>query len=162
MVQHFAYKTLSQHRNTHQHPWTNYSYSPCQQHFAVFQVKLLCFNNVQQYEMSHLKTVFENLTVKKAFHWGYVSPRALIFADTCPCTNTSCRSFNTTSNTSDSVIFISKVFIILMNDFGPCFTCTGERARVRCIHSVRHFCNGIPTPEMIFMNISEWCIQSYL
>ena len=82
------------------------------------------------------------------------------FADTCPCTNTSCRSFNTTLNTSDSVIFISKVLIILMRDFGPCFTSNGERAHVRCIHSVRHFCNGIPTPEMIFMNISEWCIRS--
>ena len=99
-------------------------------YFAVFQVKLLCFNSVQQYEMSHLKTVFEN--VKKAFHWGTSLHGPSSFADTCPCTNTSCRSFNTTSNTSDSVIFISKVLIILMRDFGPCFTSNGERAWSRC------------------------------
>ena len=68
------------------------------------------------------------------------------FADTCPCTNTSCRSLNTTSNTSDIVIFISKVLIILIRDFRACFTSNGERSRVRCIHSVRHFCNGISNP----------------
>ena len=142
MVQHFAYKTLSQNRNTHQ----QHIQSKICFYFAVFQVKLLCFNNVQQYEMSHLKTLFENLTVKKAFHWGISLHGPSSFADTCPCTNTSCRSFNTTSNTSDSVIFISKVLIILMRDFGPCFTSNGKHARVRCIRSVRHFCNGISDP----------------
>ena len=142
MVQHFAHKTLSQHRNMHQ----QHIKSKICFYFAVFQVKLLCFNNVQQYEMSHLKPYLKNRQRRKLFTGGMSLHGPSSFAHTCPCTNTSCRSFNTTSNTSDSVIFISKVLIILMRDFGPCFTSNGECARVRCIHSVRHFCNGISDP----------------
>ena len=142
MVQHFAHKTLSQHKTMHQ----QHIQSKICCYFAVFKVKLLCFNNVQQYEMSHLKTVFESLTVKKLFTGSTSLHGPSSFADTCPCTNTSCRSFDTTWNTSDSVIFISKWLIILMRDFGPCFTLNGERARVCCIHSVRHICNGISDP----------------
>ena len=80
------------------------------------------------------------------------------FADTCTCTNTSCRSFDTASHTSYSVIFISKVLIILMRDFGPCFT---SMASVHA--SVVSIASAIFTTlfsEMIFMNINEWCIRS--
>ena len=89
--------------------------------------------------MSHLKTAFENLTVKKAFHWGVrlsTGPHLLPTLAPVP----TLPAYLTTSNTSNSVIFISKVLIILLRDFRPCFISNGERARV---HSVRHFCNGI-------------------
>ena len=93
------------------------------------------------------KPYLKNWQWRKLFTGGTSLHEPSSFANTYPCTNTSCRSFNTTSNSSDSVIFISKVLIILMRDFRPCFTSNGERARIRCIHSVCHFCNGISDPR---------------
>ena len=100
-------------------------------------------------------TVFENLTVRGMSLHGPSS-----FADTCTCTNTSCRSFDTTSNTSDSVMFILKVLIILMRDFRPCFTSMASmHASVVSIASTI-FATVFPTLEMIFMNINEYHIRS--
>ena len=71
-----------------------------------------------------------------------------------------CRSFDTTSNTSDSVIFISKVLILLMRDFGPCFTSIASvHASVVSIASAM-FATVFPTPEMTVMNINEWRIAN--
>ena len=124
MVQHFAHKTLSQHRNMHQ----QHIQSKICFYFAVFQVKLLCFNNVQ-----HRPPYMKCPILKLSTNVPYLKI---------------CKSIDTTSNTSDSVIFISKVLIILMRDFGPCFTSMASVhvSVVLCIHSLRHVCKGISDP----------------
>ena len=121
MVQHFAHKTLSQHRNMHQ----QHIQSKICFYFAVFQVKL-CVSTMYNIAPPHMKCPI----LKQSTNVPYLKI---------------CRSFDTTLNTFDSVIFISKVLIILMR-FRALLYFYGERARVRCIHSVRHVCNGISDP----------------
>ena len=83
------------------------------------------------------------------------------FADTCTCTNTSWRSFDTTSNTSESVIFILKVLIICNERFRALLYFYGELVHTSIVSiASAMFATVFPTPEMIVMNINEWRIRS--
>ena len=133
MVQHFAHKTLSQHRNMHQ----QHIQSKICFYFVVFQVKLLCFNKVPPNMKCPILKLSTNVPYLKI-----------------------CKSFDTTSNTFDSVIFISKVLIILMRDFELCFTSAASVHASIVSIAFAMFATVFPTPEMIVMNTNEWRIRS--